>query len=66
MREFLSRLLAALREVVRPWPEPERDNTTPEVIAAWVAKHKHPPECAGGCRCKGGRNASLVGVVNRT
>jgi len=35
-----------------PWAEPERDETTPQVIADWVGRHKHPRECAGGCRCE--------------
>lgn len=41
------------------WDEPPRDETTPQVIAAWIAKHKHPAECAVGCQCdlrKGGES----------
>lgn len=33
------------------WDEPERDETTPQAFAAFVAKSKHPPECEGGCQC---------------
>lgn len=42
MREFLRCLRAAVREVFHPepWPEPERDETTPAAIADWVKKHK--------------------------
>jgi hypothetical protein len=56
VREFLSCLHTAFRRMflIEPWPEPERDATTPQVIADWIAAHKHPAECAGGCRCKGG------------
>ena len=36
------------------WEEPEPDETTVQVIADWIAANKHPAECAGGCRCKGG------------
>lgn len=58
MREFLGHLYAALREVVRPAPyEDDAPQSTAEATAArtaWVASHKHPAECAGGCRCKGG------------
>lgn len=32
------------------WDEP--DTTTPEVIADWVASHRHPAECAWGCQCE--------------
>lgn len=54
MREFLTCLRLAIREVLRPspWAEPERDETTPQVIADWVGRHKHPRDCAGGCRCE--------------
>lgn len=53
MRRFLADLTAALRDLVhpQPWLAPERDETTPEVIAAWIAAHKHPAECASGCQC---------------
>lgn len=35
------------------WDEPERDDTTPVVIAGWIARHKHPATCDGGdpCNC---------------
>jgi hypothetical protein len=33
------------------WDEPPRDETTPQVIAAWIATHKHPDSCRTGCQC---------------
>jgi hypothetical protein len=50
---LLCGLRAALHELIwpEPWPPPERDETTPQVIAEWIASRRHPPECAGGCRC---------------
>ena len=47
----LRRSLGLPRSGPRP-PEPERDETTPQVIADWVGSHKHPRDCAGGCRCE--------------
>jgi hypothetical protein len=52
MKRF-RRLAAAVREVFnpQPWDPPERDETTTQAFAEYVAKSKHPPECMGGCRC---------------
>lgn len=35
----------------RSHPEFDEPETTPEVIRDWVASHRHPAECAVGCRC---------------
>lgn len=53
---FLADLKAALREVFKPepWPEPPRDETTPKLIAEWVAANKHPDKCRVGCQCEKG------------
>lgn len=46
-------LRASLREFLTPdpWPEPDKDETTPTVIAEWVAKHRHPDGCDGTDDC---------------
>lgn len=52
MREFLANLRAATREFLHPqWPEPPRDETTPKLIADWIAGHRHPAACDSGCQC---------------
>lgn len=42
MKRF-RRLAAAVREVFhpQPWDPPERDETTPQLIASWIGRHKH-------------------------
>lgn len=40
------------------WEEP--DATTPAVIRDWIASHRHPAECAWGCRCKHGRGEEVT------
>jgi hypothetical protein len=56
VHEFLTCLRLAIREVLHPspLPEPDEDLVTPAAFRQWVGGHKHPRECAGGCRCKGG------------
>jgi hypothetical protein len=52
LRELRTNLQSAWWHFIHPeWDEPPRDETTPEVISAWIAKHKHPDACRGGCRC---------------
>lgn len=55
MKHF-RRLAAAVREVFhpQPWDPPERDETTPELIAGWIGRHRHPDACRGGCQCERG------------
>lgn len=36
------------------WDEPERDETTPQLIRDWIASHRHPAECSVGCQCERG------------
>lgn len=54
---LLADLAAALREVFKPtpWDPPERDETTPQSFAEYVAKSKHPTGCDGtdNCGCAG-------------
>lgn len=52
MRNILRDLKAALHEFFSPWPEPLKDETTPEVIAKWIADHRHPEACRFGCQCE--------------
>lgn len=53
MRHLYRRFQSWVWNLIHPeWDEPPRDETTPQVIADWVAKHRHPPGCAGGCQCE--------------
>lgn len=60
MRNFLRDLESAWWHWLKPeFQEPERDETTPQAFAEFVAKSKHPQECAGGCRCtRGGKGVT--------
>lgn len=40
------------------WDEPPRDETTPEVIAGWIGRHRHPDACRGGCQCERGEGVT--------
>ena len=51
MRNILRDLRTAVREFLKPWPEPDEDTVTPAAMRQWVAGLKHPAECASGCRC---------------
>lgn len=54
-RHPIRRLQSAWWRFSKPeFDEPEPDVTTARAIADWIAANKHPAECAGGCRCKGG------------
>lgn len=33
--------------------EPDEDEVSKAAFRQWVEASKHPPECAGGCRCEG-------------
>jgi hypothetical protein len=56
MRERLACLLAAFREVIRPQVhETDEDEVSKAAFRQWISASKHPPECAGGCRCEGGK-----------
>lgn len=58
MKSFLSNLRAAFREFASPQvhelDEDEAQSAAEATAArtAWIATHKHPAECAGGCRCE--------------
>jgi hypothetical protein len=60
MREFLHYLREAFWVMVHPRTHvlSDEDQQTADeharVITAWVASHRHPPECAGGCQCPSG------------
>lgn len=60
MRRFLAAVRAAISEMFAPRLHilSDEDQQTAEeharVIAEWIAKHRHPPECAGGCQCPPG------------
>jgi hypothetical protein len=52
IRQFLRDLESAWWRFLKPeFDEPEPDETTPQVIADWIAANKHPAGCAGGCQC---------------
>ena len=54
MCEFLTSLQTAFRRMflLDPQPEPDEDEVSKAAFRQWVSGHKHPRECAGGCRCE--------------
>lgn len=52
MRNFLRDIESAWWHFLKPeFEEPPRDETTPQVIADWIATHRHPDACRLGCQC---------------
>lgn len=58
LREYLLSQLDLLRTAFRQMflldlpPEPDEDEVSKAAFAQWVAGHKHPAECMGGCQCR--------------